>query len=92
MQRNVSLMFTCYRMYQDLALKMGGDTVKAMAELTAATALLVDGGKVADKTVPVFATPLLPIDVQNQVGQQKSQARPGRALKEELQCHSPSRC
>jgi hypothetical protein len=48
MQRNVSLMFTCYRMYQDLALKMGGDTVKAMAELTAATALLVDGGKVAD--------------------------------------------
>ena len=48
MQRNVSTMFTCYNMYQDLALKMGGDTVKAMAELTVATALLVDGGKVAD--------------------------------------------
>ncbi len=48
MQRNVSTMFTCYNMYQDLALKMGGDTIKAMAELTAATALLVDGGKVAD--------------------------------------------
>jgi hypothetical protein len=48
MQRNVSTMFTCYNMYQDLAVKMGGDTVKAMAELTVATALLVDGGKVAD--------------------------------------------
>ena len=48
MQRNVSTMFTCYNMYQTLAVKMGGDTIKAMAELTAATALLVDGGKVAD--------------------------------------------
>lgn len=48
MRQNVSLMFTCYNMYQDLAFKMGGETVKAMAELTAATALLVDGGKVAD--------------------------------------------
>jgi hypothetical protein len=46
--QSVDMLFTCYNMYQDLAFKLGGDTVKAMAELTAATALLVDGGKVAD--------------------------------------------
>ena len=45
---NLSQMFTCYNMYQQLAFKMSGDTVKAMSELTAATALLVDGGRVAD--------------------------------------------
>jgi hypothetical protein len=48
MSQNVNLMYRCYQAYQDLAFKMGGDTVKAMAELTVATALLVDGGKIAD--------------------------------------------
>jgi len=48
MGQNVQTMVTCYNLYQHVAFKLGGDTVKAMAEVTAATALLVDGGKVAD--------------------------------------------
>jgi hypothetical protein len=48
MHQRLDLLFTCYNRYQDLASRMGATTVKAMAELTAATALLVDGGKIAD--------------------------------------------
>lgn len=48
LQRRLDLLFTCYNRYQDLAFRMGATTVKGMAELSAATALLVDGGKVAD--------------------------------------------
>jgi hypothetical protein len=48
LHRRLDLLFTCYNRYQDLASRMGATAVKAMAELSAATALLVDGGKVAD--------------------------------------------